>query len=906
VAVNLSPHSQLLKPALFVAIGLISLAISPLRGAEISPNPQTVPVSKTSPLQVRFPAAIDVVRYSFSDDEDIDFDGLPDDWTRRRGAKFPHYVKGQIDRTHGQTDLRSLRFDADGGPAIYYSAPAPIDPDHAYIFRGAIRASKIAHTAACVSISLLNSRRQRVARYLTPAIVHSTDNWEEIEFGPIFPSEDVRYLVLGCHLVPGEQLDVSGSIWFDDLWVGKLPRMQIVSNFHAHFVNADAPIIIAADLSGLDGGHNYLLDLKLLDFDGGVIDSTQKTFAPQTASPPVATPAVEALPLASGPTTISSSARRIEWEIERQPPGHYRVTAELLRDGEVIVSRETSLAKMRLQSQLVADGDFGWSVREPITGFTSKELGDIAAQAGINWLKYPVWKPAADGDNVTIQKTLDIFDEIQQRGVRPVGVFSAPPTEIRAKFNEKWLGVSEVFRLGPQFWSQSLEPVLARYSSVVRNWQLGDDADTSFVGLRNIREVISAVRTEIQQISRGADIGVVWDGPYQEKGLLRETPNFAATNYHGKLTRSLSESATQPEMWVHLPPNRQQHLGATERAAGMVKQLIAARTKGFSPIFHSDVLDPIGGLLRPDGSPTELFLPWRSVVLSMRKASALGQFHFPNGSASAMFARDQKVTMLVWNAEPTIESFFVGDRIRTSDLWGRPVSNRYESQTGLNHIEVGPVPIVIEDCSEALVRWQMATRFERGRIRSEYVAQDEAIIGKNPFTQGVSGTVKLILPDGWEAEPRQWTLQLAAGEEFRLPTRITLAPNTNLGPQSMTILFDIVADRPYKFKIQLPYQVGLDDVTLNVEYQALPDGRLEIQQIVKNSTVPPEVLNFRCSLFVPGSRRQKLQVTKLGQGQDSKFYYLPNAQEVVGQELWLRLEQDGGRRVMNYRWQVGE
>jgi hypothetical protein len=94
-------------------------------------------------------------------------------------------------------------------------------------------------------------------------------------------------------------------------------------------------------------------------------------------------------------------------------------------------------------------------------------------------------------------------------------------------------------------------------------------------------------------------------------------------------------------------------------------------------------------------------------------------------------------------------------------------------------------------------------------------------------------------------------------------------------------------------------------VSLQVIDRRLPDGRLEIEQIVRNATSPVEVLDFRCSLMVPGSRRQKVQITKLGLGEDHKLYYLPNADEFRGKDLRLKLEQEGGGRIMNHKWTIG-
>lgn len=103
-----------------------------------------------------------------------------------------------------------------------------------------------------------------------------------------------------------------------------------------------------------------------------------------------------------------------------------------------------------------------------------------------------------------------------------------------------------------------------------------------------------------------------------------------------------------------------------------------------------------------------------------------------------------------------------------------------------------------------------------------------------------------------------------------------------LGSQMTILEFDIVSDRPRRFRVYHPYQVGTDDVTIKVIETELPDGGLEIEQVVTNRTSPPEALDFRCTLFVPGERRQKLLVTKLGQGEDRKFYRLPNAAKLRG------------------------
>ena len=93
---------------------------------------------------------------------------------------------------------------------------------------------------------------------------------------------------------------------------------------------------------------------------------------------------------------------------------------------------------------------------------------------------------------------------------------------------------------------------------------------------------------------------------------------------------------------------------------------------------------------------------------------------------------------------------------------------------------------------------------------------------------------------------------------------------------------------------------------MHVVDRKLPDGRLEIEQIIVNRTFPQEILDFNCNLFARGNRRQKKRVSRMGNGKTPKRYYLPNADSLRGVELWLRAEQIDGRRLLNFRWTVGK
>lgn len=842
---------------------------------------------------------VPVVRYEFSTKDDIDLDGDPDDWVRRKGAGFPRYVGIGIDNKSGRSDHASLRIKANGGAAAIYSPPTRVDGLHTYYLEGWVKAEGLQCDAAIVSISLLNHRRERIERRLSRPVLDTGGEWMQIRIGPLTPDPSVHFAVLGCHLAPGsgDIRDIKGQVWFDELVLGRMPRLDLNSSFFTHFLKPDAPLKLSSRVSGLDAGHLYTLEYFLRDASSTVLANVMNTL---DADVP---PAVGTTPLPS------ASPEYVEWNLDKQPPGFYQVEAVLRRDDRVVATQQTTVAVVDLvpPDKARSAGEFGWSFAQELPQAQREELPQVAIQAGINWVKYPLWRVAQMDSPQEAGEVATMFDRLSSVGVRSVGVLSDPPPVIRSKFARDWQGVSEVFNLPTSFWKSSLEPVVARFSSNVHDWQLGGDSDTSFRGLTTLPATIGTVRQEIHRISLIARVGIPWN----EKDPLPPTVPVAFLSTPRPMESLPNPTAAVEKIprvanWETIRLSELPDGDITTRAGMLAQALIAAKVRKAPAIFASDIFHPRSGLLQPNGAPAELFLTWRTVTLALQGAEYVGSYVLAKGTPNAVFVRDGEAIVALWNATPTSETFYFGDQPYLLDLWGHRTPLASDAKTGEQTVEVGTLPTFVCGGREAVARWRIVTQYENGQMKSEYGDHKDAIVGLNTFSQGVSGKMTLLLPNEWEADTREWPIQLAAGETFRLPVYIKLPQNARLGSQMTILDFDIVSDRPRRFRVYRPYKVGTDDVTIQVNETELPDGGLEIEQIVTNRTAPPEVLDFRCTLFVPGERRQKLIVTKLGQGEDRKFYRLPNAANLRGKILWLRLEQDGGRRIMNYQWTIGE
>ena len=76
------------------------------------------------------------------------------------------------------------------------------------------------------------------------------------------------------------------------------------------------------------------------------------------------------------------------------------------------------------------------------------------------------------------------------------------------------------------------------------------------------------------------------------------------------------------------------------------------------------------------------------------------------------------------------------------------------------------------------------------------------------------------------------------------------------------------------------------------------EKHLVVTQTLINQT--DDFVSFDCLLFAPNRRRQRIQVYNLGRGRNTQNYYLPQGDELIGEKLWIRAEEVGGQRMLNY------
>jgi len=851
------------------------------------------------PIEGRHPEAVEVFHCNFDRSWDENYDEWPDRWSRRRGPGFPHYVNVEICRSPCPHDDLCLRIKLDGGAAAIYSPAVAVSPLCSYLLEGRLKTEGLKSDRAYFSLTLLDGKRQRLETFYSEK-VRETGGWKKIRLGPVMPADRrARLAVIGLHVQPHSGEDLTGVALFDDLWLGRLPRMDLKTGTPYNLFTTSETVEITCTASGRLQQHSEIT-FHLEDILGRKLARQQR---PLTAGPAAA----DAEDSAGG--RVGDPVERIgraSWTPPIPGPGFYRVAASMKGRTDFRFDRDVKLAVIEPRRS-PAGGRFGWTLSQGAGGLPLDRLAELAAQSGINWLKYPLWYDQKQSKE-SIEQLIAFGERLDSDGITLVGLLSDPPLSVRERYAAgETTTAANLFGADPPAWYPSLEPLLIRLAACVRWWQLGSDTDTSFVDDPKLVEKIGHVKAQLDQIGQDVNLGIGWDWlrampPGNAAGLpwrsvsLSTDPSMTA----GELATYLDAAdKTQLRRWLVIEPLAAEHYPLEVRAADLVRRMIAARIHGADAVFCPRPFDDSCGLMHADGTPGELFLPWRTTALALGTAQYIGSIQLPQGSPNQIFARENDAVMVVWNDTPCREVLYLGSGVRQTDLWGRAaaVGNQGHRQI----VSVDRLPSFVTGLNLPITRWRMDFAFDRRQIPSVFGRPHaDSFRLKNHFPGGAGGEVTLVMPDIWQVKPARISLRLADGEQLQQPFQVTLPYEASSGRNKVRVDFEIQADRLHRFSVYRHIDVGLGDVYFKIATELNDRGELEVRQRLLNES--HRKVSFRCQLFAPQRRRLKSQIIDLGPGEDLKTYRLADGRQLLGETLWLRAQQLDGPRILNYRF----
>ena len=852
-----------------------------------------------APLEVRFPEGIEVFHCTFDATWDTNYDGWPDQWTRRRGPGYPHYVGIGISEEPSPAGNRCLRFDMDGGAATAYSPPIPVGPLFSYVLEGYVRTEGLEHSSALLSITFLDEQRRRLETVASEPH-RQTGGWRKVRIGPIAAeSEAARFAVIALHVEPGDREDLRGSAMFDDIWLARVPRMSLTTGAPHNLLFDSREVEVVCEASGFSQPRPTVT-FHVSDALGNEIARHEQPFDVRTAETP-ATLSLDAF--AEGPAGLVGEGR---WRLDVPGPGFYRVEAAMWGESGFVFRRRLNLAV--IDSHDPAPGsEFGWTLPGGGDALPLPLLARLVGQAGIGRVKYPLWF-GEERSPQEVERRVGFIDWLSTADIELVGMLDEPPQALRSRYGGlDREGAAAVFAPDPEVWYPHLEPVMTRLATRVGRWQLGRDLDTSFVHSTRPAAKAWRVKQELDRIGQDVHLGVGWDWTHEWPGAGNAPPPWRF------LTLSAAPVLTDRELaaylqasqragvarWVALQPLPAAHYSTEVRAADLVRRMMAAKIHGAEAVFCPEPFDDEHGLMHADGTPGELLFAWRVAARSLGGAAHLGSVDLPGGSPNHVFARQRDAVMVVWNPVPTTETVHLGRNVRLVDLWGRETVPRTEGHRQV--VDVDRIPQFLTGLDPAVARWRLDCRLAHERMPSVFgVSHGNSLRFRNTSERGIAGEATIVAPDGWGVEPSRVTFRLAEDEPIEQPFTITLPLDATTGRHPLRIDFDVEGASRRQFSVYRHVDVGLGLVYVEIETRMNGRGELEVVQRLVNESDGP--VSFRCQLFIPGRPRLMSQVIHLTGGHDEQVYRIADGAELVGQILWLRAEELTGPRVLSYRF----
>ena len=852
--------------------------------------------------QPRHPDTVEVLACDFGRDWDLNYDSWPDRWQRVFGKGLPKYVSAGIVADPTALGGQCLTVKLNGGGAELQSPCASVSERFSYKVECQVRVRDLKHARVQVRLEFCDEQKQ-VIQTVASEWLRNTGGWVDCQIGPTSPTDPrVRLARVTFVVKQGSLTDLSGEASLSNVWVGRLPKMIIASNI-AHNVYTDPrQVEVACELSGiLDSDpdiHFELLDASSQRLDGSRVQFEGRLVTERRSK---ASEIVEAVDDAR-----AAYAGKTTWRPPIRKHGFYKVRVTMETD-EGMLEQDVINIVVAPPLQRPSVGEFGWSLAGDDIPLQFSDLAKLLPQAAINWVKLPMWYDPRDshrGDELVL-----LTEKLAAADVEIVGVLDRPPAESEfAKRLSPDAAIADTFAVDSSAWLPLLDPVLTRLSMRVRWWQLGADDDVSLSADRHFEAKILDLRERLFRFGQDVNLGVGWNWP--QAPIIGESLPWSFEQMSASPSLTGEELAAYLDMprnsavkrWVLVEPLRRRDFNLETRARDLVLQMLAGKVHGADGIFVSKPFDDERGLMSDAGTPSDLFLPWRTTASLLGGAKFVGSIELPEGSENRIFeTRHGDCVMAVWRDAAAKEDFYFGDDVRVIDVWGR--QHLAEGRGDRQVIAVNRLPRFVLGLNPSIAKWRIDANFEGSYIPSVFgSAHPNRLKIHNSFSQGVSGTIELRGPDSWQLSPGRIDFKLAAGESAAKHFFVTLPLDATSGASPVRIDFVVDADRQYRFGVYRDLSVGDGQIELQTNTRLEEDGTLVVEQRMVNYN--PKQTDFKCQLYAPGRRRQRVQVTRLGESADLKIYRYPNGADLIGAEFWLRVQEVDGARVLNHRFTV--
>ncbi len=855
----------------------------------------------------------------------------------KTGRLHPNYVPEsappELAKLLDRTVLDNcLEISMDGGAAELVGPMFPMENRYSYNLSAEISCERLDGHFAWIELHLLDDAMQ-VVQILRTDKLQGTVDWHTLNTEiASHPEKELKWGQIHLMVTPHSSTVLAGIARFDSINIYRMPRLTLHTPLKYHLALPGEEFDVHCEAMGIRE-HDARVLFELQDHLGNRLRdhasklqtsnsgdarvsatelATKKLVAPGRAVEEWASPPSRADEVSPKPYYIASrTAHRCvdgqsTWRLKLDKPGLYRVSVKLGANSENSQRREILIGVMGDQDKKIA-GPFGWSLPPFGDRLSIDEVPDMVSRFGASWIKLPVWFDPTDAP--TADKLVELIERLQSQGAQVVGKLDQPPQRLRETFGDSddELYAVNIFR-EPKEWEPTLEPVLTRIGMKLPWFQIGDDGDTSFVGKNELGETVASLRARMQTYSQELKLALNWT-------WLDPAPDATVTPWNAvhfstspqatadELERYIASSPSQYELWVNIDPLVGSRYTLLDRVRDLTQRMISIKRSSVTAAFVSDPLRPELRLFTSQKKIGEMLIPWHQLVSNLGGANYVGSIEFPGGSVNHVLADGNDAIMLMWNNKSTTEQMFLGDNLQASDLFGREVTIdavRSERGTPEQLIPVDEWPIIVRGVNLGIIRFHQQFNLVTDSLDSStIIGQSIPVSITNTLPQSASGKVTVVSPTLLSGDRSESQLQLSNGLTHEKSLPIFVRNDASAGEHRLRFDFDLISNKPYHFSIYRNTKLGSGDIELTWDATRQDDDQMELRVEIRNDT--EGLVGFDCKLFPPGSPYHRFRINDSKPGITVQEIRLMLRDVPEGSEAWLRCEQIGTGRVLNYR-----
>jgi len=865
-----------------------------------------------------------IYRCLFDKSIDIDNNGWPGYWTRKEGidngVSFPTHLALGITEFPNPHSNYVFRMNMEGGAAAVFSPKIPIRAGMSYTISTYVETNTLVFDEISILALFYGDDSAKPIRTVESKKIRNTNGWQQLIVGPtIADMPNVKSISVGLLVMPTDRQDFSAKVNFTAVEIRESPTisLEMANDNHLFFTTRD--LGVRCQFRGIDPSQHSVL-FMLEDHSGRVI--SQREFELMVGNHPAARFVITPQ---NAHEVIHGTAT---WQnLPVIYPGFYRIrvatpkgyvdTLRLPPDqtyDDPLNATEPLTFVVMTPSSFYPGGDFGWTLDGWTLDDIKKSLPTLS-QSGLSRLKLPVWmSPDAPQQDAPQQQNdlLQLCSDLTEQQVHLIGLLNPVPESVLSAIPvQSQVNAASILGSDPRLWGDSLQPTLRTLSLHVKDWQWTSDTDQSLIDMffDSNGTMTSAGTDRFRAFQKLFDqdqfsfgIGLTWNWYQDVPNEQFPFPNcFLNFPIDASVTAEDAASffAEMPPVpfrrSVSIAPLPADDYPLDTRINNFVQSLVLLKAAGLDDICLTAPRDEQIGVLRRDGTPNELYLPWRTTATLLSGNRFLGSITLPNRSRNFLFERGGKCLMVIWNDwatpdMPTQESLYLGDGLGMIDIGGKHL---VPEQIGNNQmIPVTQTPLYVTGMNIDVARFRLSMQTEVNTI-SAVPNQVHAI----PFSyrnESVFPVTVQISPQGprsgdWTISPPTQTVNLEPGIPGAGAFDLTLTPRGNTGRRLFQYNVRITGIDAPEFAVYDEMIVGNPDVYMEFVSRLKENEDIEVIQIFVNNS--DNVYTYDCRLTVKDRPVLKSRVTRKGFGRDEHVYTIPRGKALIAAgvtEMMLR------------------